>query len=187
MCVCTHIHSRGWHFFGNHAGWETKLLWITWLGRDRKKYQRSRNSVSSAAWYAFNSFFFCKNKRHTTFTSHDLADFYIEGMTAHRIKINYYLCFHNRRPNSKTKLKLKYLWEQGGPWCFGGPTQLAYSAKCLLLKCLCGEWELNSALPAGQAPVRSLALTISYILQIKVAQYIFWICKDSTFICVHSE
>ncbi len=35
--------------------------------------------------------------------------------------------------------------------------------KCVLLKCLCGEWKLNSALAAGQAPVRSLALKISVI------------------------
>ncbi len=35
--------------------------------------------------------------------------------------------------------------------------------KCALLKCLCGEWKLNSALAAGQAPVRSLALKISVI------------------------
>ncbi len=48
--------------------------------------------------------------------------------------------------------------------------------KCALLKCLCG-----SAFAAGQAPVRSLALKISVIF------YIFRICKDSTFICVHSE
>ncbi len=44
--------------------------------------------------------------------------------------------------------------------------------KCALLKCLCG-----SAFAAGQAPVRSLALKIC----------IFRICKDSAFICVHSE
>ncbi len=30
--------------------------------------------------------------------------------------------------------------------------------KCALLKCVCGEWKLNSALAAGQVPVRSLAL-----------------------------
>ncbi len=24
--------------------------------------------------------------------------------------------------------------------------------KCVLLKCMCGEWKLNSALAAGQAP-----------------------------------
>ncbi len=35
--------------------------------------------------------------------------------------------------------------------------------KCALLKCLCGEWKLNSALAAGQAPVHSLALKISVI------------------------
>ncbi len=35
--------------------------------------------------------------------------------------------------------------------------------KCALLKCLCGEWKLNSALAAGQAPVCSLALKIAVI------------------------
>ncbi len=63
-----------------------------------------------------------------TFMLHDLADVYVESVTAHRIKRNDHSCFHSRWPNSKTKLKLKHLWEQGGPWCFGGPTQLAYSA-----------------------------------------------------------
>ncbi len=42
----THTHTRGWHFFGNPtghgnpAGWETKSLRITWLGRERKKFNR---------------------------------------------------------------------------------------------------------------------------------------------------
>ncbi len=42
VCVCI----RGWHFFGNPtghgnpAGWETKSLRITWLGRERKKLNR---------------------------------------------------------------------------------------------------------------------------------------------------
>ncbi len=37
------------------------------------------------------------------------TDFYVERVIAHRIKINDHLCFHNRLPNSKTKLKLKHL------------------------------------------------------------------------------
>ncbi len=60
-------------------------------------------------------FFFLK--RHcTTFT---LQDFYIESVTAHRIKINYHSCFHNSWPNSKTKLKLKHLWSKGPPGVSG--------------------------------------------------------------------
>ncbi len=47
----------------------------------------------------------------------------MERVTAHRIKINDHSCFHNRWPNSKTKLKGNHLWGQGGP-----RTQLAYSA-----------------------------------------------------------
>ncbi len=41
-----------------------------------------------------------------TFT---LQDFYIESVTAHRIKRNDHSCFHNSWPNSKSKLKLKHL------------------------------------------------------------------------------
>ncbi len=40
--------------------------------------------------------------------------FYVERVTAHRIKRNDHSCFHNRLPNSKTQLKLNHLWEQGG-------------------------------------------------------------------------
>ncbi len=58
--------------------------------------------------------------------------------------------------------------------------------KCALLKCLCG-----SVFAAGQAPVRSLALTISVIFghtdKSSLIFDIFRICKDSTFICVRSE
>ncbi len=39
----THLkrtHTRGWHFFGNPAGWEAKSLRITWLGRERKIFNR---------------------------------------------------------------------------------------------------------------------------------------------------
>ncbi len=35
--------------------------------------------------------------------------------------------------------------------------------KCALLRCMCGEWKLNSMLTAGQGPFRSLALKISVI------------------------
>ncbi len=66
--------------------------------------RRLRNSISSR--YAFNSFFFFYDC--TIFT---LQDFYIESVTAHRIKRNYHSCFHNSWPNSKSKLKLKHLWE----------------------------------------------------------------------------
>ncbi len=58
--------------------------------------------------------------------------------------------------------------------------------KCALLKCLCG-----SAFAARQAQVHSLALKISVIFghtdKSSLIRYIFRICKDSTFICVHSE
>ncbi len=44
--------------------------------------------------------------------------FYIERVTAHRIKITDHSCFHNLWPNCKTKLKWKHLWKQGGPRVF---------------------------------------------------------------------
>ncbi len=41
--------------------------------------------------------FFLSRARHfTTFTLHDLTNFYVERVTAHRIKINDRSCFHNR-------------------------------------------------------------------------------------------
>ncbi len=61
--------------------------------------------ISSAAPYAFNSFFFSRARDCTIFTLHSLTDFYIERVTAHRIKIYDHSCFHNLWPNSKTKLK----------------------------------------------------------------------------------
>ncbi len=63
-------------------------------------------------------YFFSQTRDCTTFT---LQDSYIESVTAHCIKINVHSCFHNSWPNSKTKLKLKHLWEQGGPLVFRGP------------------------------------------------------------------
>ncbi len=62
----------------------------------------------------------------TIFTLHNLTDSYIERLTAHRIKINYHS--FDCLPNSKTNLKWKHHWEQGGPLVFRGPTQLVYSA-----------------------------------------------------------
>ncbi len=87
-----------------------------------RAHGRPRKSISSVR---FQLVFFVRARDCMTFTLHDLADFYVESVTAHCIKINDHSCFHNRWPNWKTKLKLKHLWEQG---CFGGPKQLAYSA-----------------------------------------------------------
>ncbi len=71
----------------------------------------------------FFFFFFFLTRDCRTFT---LQDFDIESVTAHRIKRNDHSCFHNSWPNSKTKLKLKHLFEsKGAP---GGPMQPAYSA-----------------------------------------------------------
>ncbi len=63
-------------------------------------------------------YFFFQTRDCRTFT---LQDFYIESVTAHRIRRNDHSCFHNSWLNSKTKLKLKHLLEQGGPLVFRGP------------------------------------------------------------------
>ncbi len=73
-------------------------------------------------------FLFSRARVCTIFTLRSLTDFYVERVTAHRIKRYDHSCFHNLWPNYKTKLKLKPLWEQGGSLLFRGPTQLAYSA-----------------------------------------------------------
>ncbi len=70
--------------------------------------------IFSAAPYAFNVFLFSRVRDCTIFTLHSLTDFYVERVTAHRIIRYDHSCFHNLWPNSKTKLKLKHLWEQGG-------------------------------------------------------------------------
>ncbi len=105
--------------------------------------------------------FFSQTRDCTTFT---LQDSYIESVTAHRIKRNDHSCFHNSWPNSKTKLKLKHLWEQGAPWCFGGPMQPAYSAY--------REDRLWS--PVQQA---SLEYGKAYIQQIEILHYIDFVRK----------
>ncbi len=64
----------------------------------------NRNSISSSARNAFNSVFFGLMQDCTTFTLHDLTDFYVERETAHRIKSNDRSCFHDRWPNSITKI-----------------------------------------------------------------------------------
>ncbi len=56
--------------------------------------------------------------------------------------------------------------------------------KCALLKCLCGARLLQDRLRCALLLLKSPSFLV---IQIKVAEYIFRICKDSTFICVHSE
>ncbi len=77
---------------------------------NRAHGKRSRNSISSAARVSSIFFFFLVRARDwTTFTLHDLADLYIESVTAHHIKRNDHSCFQNRWPKLKTKLKLKHI------------------------------------------------------------------------------
>ncbi len=56
--------------------------------------------------------------------------------------------------------------------------------KCALLKCLCGSAFAQDRLRCAHLLLKSPSF---FVIQIKVAEYIFRICKDSTFICVHSE
>ncbi len=59
------------------------------------------------------------------FTIHDFTDFYVERVTAQRIKINDHSCFHNLWPNSKTKLKIKTsLGARGSPGVSGAQYSL---------------------------------------------------------------
>ncbi len=84
--------------------------------------ESARETVSVPWLGTLSTVFFCLepwSKDCMTFTLHDLTDFYVERVTAYCIKINYHSCFHNRFLNSKTKLKLKHILEQGGPWCLG--------------------------------------------------------------------
>ncbi len=78
---------------------------------NRARGRRSRNSISSR--YAFSSFFFFSQTRDCTTST--LQDFYIESVTAHRIKINDHSCFHNSWPNSKIKTKIKTSLRARGP------------------------------------------------------------------------
>ncbi len=48
---------------------------------ERAHGKRSRNSVSSAARYAFNLFFLSQARDFTTFTLHDLTNFNVERAT----------------------------------------------------------------------------------------------------------
>ncbi len=68
----------------------------------------SRNSMSSAARYAFNLFFFVSSKRlydsHVTWFDRFLH----KKRRQHHIAINYHSCFHSRWPNSN-------IFESKGP------------------------------------------------------------------------
>ncbi len=52
---------------------------------NRAHGKRSRNSVSSAARYAFNSFFLSQASNCTTSTLHEFTNFYVERVTAHKL------------------------------------------------------------------------------------------------------
>ncbi len=87
--------------------------------------KRSKNSISSPVRFVL---FFFHARDCTMFTLHNLTDFLRREGTANHIKIIGHSCFHNHWPTSKTKLNENLFESKGTPWCFGGPTQLAYSA-----------------------------------------------------------
>ncbi len=64
----------------------------TYLSVSLRLELRSRNSVSSAARYVFNSFS-SRARDFTTFMLHDLTDLNVERATAPHY-INNHLCFH---------------------------------------------------------------------------------------------
>ncbi len=98
--------------------------------------ESARETVSSAV----QVFFFCLMQETVRCSRYIiLLSFYVERETAHRIKIIYHSCFHNHWPTSKTKLSENLFESKGAPWCFVGPTLLAYSAYredrlCVLLQ-----------------------------------------------------
>ncbi len=92
---------------------------------NRAHGKRSRNSLfRGSVHFRLVFFFFLYDIRVAWF------DWFlrIERVTAHRIIINDHSCFHNSWTNSKRKLNYNIFESKGAPWCFRGPTQLAYSA-----------------------------------------------------------
>ncbi len=87
------------------CGWDERMD-ATYLSVFHTVSNRAHGKRSSLQLVFFS------RARDSPFTLHDLTDFYVERVTAHP---------HNLWPNSKTKLKLKHLWEQGGPLVFRGP------------------------------------------------------------------
>ncbi len=75
--------------------------------------------------------------------------FYVERVTAHHIKIIDHSCFHNRWPTSKTKLKWKHLWDQGGTMVFWGAL---HSLRILLI------WRIGSDIIASTGVNSNLGL-----------------------------
>ncbi len=73
---------------------------------------RARETVSLRGKLSTRIFFFFLNKR---LYDIQVTRFYIESVTAHRIKRNDHSCFHNSWPNSKSKLKLKTSLRARGP------------------------------------------------------------------------
>ncbi len=131
------------------GGW--KNGWNTFVRVSLRLESRSRKALEKQSLprlvrFQLVFFFVCffSNKRlydiHVTWFDWFLCR---DGDSA-RIKINYHSCFHNSWPNSKTNLKLKHLWEQGSPWCSGGPAQPAYSAYREDRLCFSVTWSFRS-------------------------------------------
>jgi len=70
---------------------------------------------------SFQLVFFSRARDCMIFTLHDLTYFYIERVTAHRIKKKIIHVFITSGQTPKRKVKLKHFWEQGAPLVFQGP------------------------------------------------------------------
>ncbi len=73
---------------------------------NRARGKCSRNSISYAALYAFNKFLKSGTRDFTTFTLHDLTDFYVERATApHYNKLITHVFIAAGQIQNKTKIK----------------------------------------------------------------------------------
>ncbi len=77
--------------------------------------ESTRETISLPWLRMLSTRFLVRARDCTSFTLHDLADFYVASVTANRIKINYHSCFHNCCPNSKTETKIKTSLRARGP------------------------------------------------------------------------
>ncbi len=105
------------------------------LNRANGKHSRNRFSSLFHGSGVLCFIFLSHARDCTTFTLHDLTDFYIERVTVHCIKIIDHSCFHYQWPTSKNETKWKALWEEGGLWCFGALRNL----RILRIECIISE------------------------------------------------
>ncbi len=74
----------------NHVKWYSDFVWYAFVRVSLRLELRSRK-----ARYAFNSFFLSRARDFTTFTLHDLTDFYIERAIEPHYNISSCLLHYN--------------------------------------------------------------------------------------------